>query len=196
MRWPRLMCSPSSTLSRAPYWMRCTARSVPSGSVTATIDVAAHHDQIAVRIADDVAVLDPDRAVEVRLDERLLGDLRRAADMERAHGELRARLADRLRGDDADRLAHIDRRAARKIAPIALAANAVLGLAGQHRADVHLMDAGSVELLDCLLVDQRRRSATSTSCSTDRARPRPRCGRGCGRQRRDHLRRLRSWRAP
>ena len=59
------------------------------------------------------------------LDERLLGDLGSAADVERAHGELGARLADRLRGDDADRLAHVDRRAAGKIAPVAHAAHAV-----------------------------------------------------------------------
>ena len=38
-------------------------------------------------------------------EERLIDHLRRAADVEGAHGELRARLADRLRGDDADRLA-------------------------------------------------------------------------------------------
>src|SRR5580692_10138339 len=47
-------------------------------------EVAAHRDQVAVRILGGVAVLDLDGALEVRLDERLLGDLRRAADMERA----------------------------------------------------------------------------------------------------------------
>ena len=94
------------------------------------IDHRHHHvAAIAIRspseLRDDVLVLDLDRAVEVRLDERLLGDLRRAADVERAHGELGARLADRLRRDDADRLAHVDRRAAGEIAPVAVAANAV-----------------------------------------------------------------------
>ena len=64
-------------------------------------------------------LLDLDLAVEVQLDERLLGNLRRAADVERAHGELGARLADRLRRDHADRLAHVDRRAAGEIAPVA-----------------------------------------------------------------------------
>ena len=45
-------------------------------------------------------------AVDRRLDLRLLGlALRRAADVEGAHGQLGAGLADRLRGDDADRLA-------------------------------------------------------------------------------------------
>src|SRR5262249_17891161 len=44
--------------------------------------VAAHGDQIAVRIARHVQVLNLDRAFEIRLDERLFGDLRRTADME------------------------------------------------------------------------------------------------------------------
>jgi hypothetical protein len=50
--------------------------------------------------------------------------LRRAADVEGTHGQLRARLADRLRGDDADRFADVDRRAAREVAAVALAADA------------------------------------------------------------------------
>ena len=58
------------------------------------------------------------------LDERLLGDLRSAADVERPHRELGTRLADRLRGDDAHRLAHVDRRTAGQIAPVAVAADA------------------------------------------------------------------------
>ena len=88
---------------------------------------------------------------------RLVDHLRRAADVEGAHGELRARLADRLRRDDADRLAHIDRRAAGQIAPVALGADADLGLAGQHRADADRLDAGLLDLLDIALVDQSGR---------------------------------------
>ena len=62
------------------------------------------------RVDDDVAVLDRDLGVEARASTlRLLGAaLRRTADVEGAHGELGAGLADRLRGDDADRLADID----------------------------------------------------------------------------------------
>ena len=59
------------------------------------------------------------------LDERLVDDVRRAADVERTHRELRAGLTDRLGGDDADRLADVDRRTAGKIAPVALGAHAV-----------------------------------------------------------------------
>ena len=69
-----------------------------------------------------MAVAELHHAVEIGLDEGLIRDLRRAADVEGAHGELRARLADRLRRDDADRLAHVDGRAARQIAPVAFAA--------------------------------------------------------------------------
>jgi hypothetical protein len=60
-----------------------------------------------------------------------------AADMEGAHGQLRAGLADRLRRDDAHRLADIDHGAARQIAAIAFAADPDPRFAGQHRADRH-----------------------------------------------------------
>src|SRR5262249_25243815 len=117
--------------------------------------VAAHHHRHAGAVDHDVAVAHLDRAVMARLDVGLLGAaLCRAADVESAHGELGARLADRLGGDDADRLADIDRGAARQVAAIALAADADLGVAGQHRADAHLLDPGLLDLLDLDLVDQ------------------------------------------
>src|SRR5215467_13701348 len=117
--------------------------------------VAGHGDRLPVGVLHHVLVLDLDRAVEVRLDDRLLRDLRGAADVERAHGELRARLADRLRGDDAHRLAHIDRRAAGEIAPVALGAHAPAGLAGEHRADAQFLHAGGLDSLDLRLFEQR-----------------------------------------
>ena len=118
--------------------------------------VAAHDHEAALRILDDVALLDLHRAVEIRLERRLIDHLgrRHAAQMEGAHGELRAGLADRLRGDDADRLAEIDRRAAGEIAPVALGADAVAGLAGQRRADAHFLHARLLQRLDLLLLDQ------------------------------------------
>ena len=75
--------------------------------------------------------------------------------MEGAHGQLRAGLADRLRRDDADRLAMVDRRAAGEIPAIALAADAVDELAGQRRADLHLLDAGLLNGVDVALFHQR-----------------------------------------
>src|SRR6185437_3977407 len=105
-------------------------------------DIARHRHEIAIRVARDIAVADLHLAVEVRLDERLVRELRRAADVEGAHGELSARLADRLRRDHADRLAHVDGGAAREIAAVARAAHPVLGLAGQDRTDLHLLDSG------------------------------------------------------
>jgi hypothetical protein len=58
---------------------------------------------------------------------RLLRNSRcRTADVEGTHGELRARLADGLRGDDADRLADVHRRAAGKVTAVAMAADADL----------------------------------------------------------------------
>src|SRR6266481_752184 len=117
--------------------------------------VASHRHCLPVGILHDVLVLDLDRAVKVRHDHRLLRDLGSAADVERAHGELRARLADRLRGDDAHRLAHLDRRAAGKIAPVALGADSTGGLAGEHRADAQFLHPGGLDGLDLRLFEQR-----------------------------------------
>src|SRR5690606_2047581 len=111
-------------------------------------------DEPALGVADHAAVLDPDRALEGRLDVALLVDLRRPADVEGAHGELRTWLADRLRRDDADRLAHIDPGTAGKIAPVAGGADAVLRFAGEHRADLHLLDARRGDRLDMVLHDE------------------------------------------
>ena len=83
-----------------------------------------------------------DDAVVLGLDLRLLEHLRRdAADVERAHRELRAGFADGLRGDDADGFAELDQRAGRQIAAVALDADAVLAFAGEHGADLDALDA-------------------------------------------------------
>ena len=71
----------------------------------------------------------------------LLDDASRdAADVERPERELRAGLADRLRGDDADGLAQIDHPTGRQVPPIALRADPAQGLALQDRADHDLLD--------------------------------------------------------
>ena len=120
--------------------------------------VAAHHHRPALAVDHHGAVADRYGGVERRFDVRLLGaTLRGAADVEGAHGQLRAGLADRLGGDDADRLADVHRRAARKVAAVALAAHAALGFAGQHRADRDRVDRGRFDLLDRLLLDHLTR---------------------------------------
>ena len=80
--------------------------------------------------------------LKLTFDERTIDEVRRAADVERTHRQLRARLTDRLRGDDADSLADVDRRTASEVAAVALGANAVDRLAGQHRADADFLDLG------------------------------------------------------
>eukprot|EP00657_Telonema_sp_P-1_P004636 TRINITY_DN20845_c0_g1_i1.p1 TRINITY_DN20845_c0_g1~~TRINITY_DN20845_c0_g1_i1.p1 ORF type:complete len:100 (-),score=14.64 TRINITY_DN20845_c0_g1_i1:160-459(-) len=54
-----------------------------------------------------------------RLEGRFSPRRRRPADMERAHGQLRTRLTNRLRRDDTNRLTHVDLGAAGQIAAIA-----------------------------------------------------------------------------
>ena len=117
--------------------------------------VADHRDQMTIAVLGDRLVLDRHLAVEIQLDERLLVDLRRTADVEGAHGQLRAGLADRLRRDDADRLAVVDRGAAGQIAAVALAADAVDEFAGQRRTDLHFLDAGLLDGVDMHLFHQR-----------------------------------------
>src|SRR5579883_3342580 len=67
--------------------------------------------------------------------------------MEGTHRQLRARLTDGLRRDDADRAAEPHQRVRRQVAAIALAADAAPGRAGQHGAHAH----GSNALLHDLI---------------------------------------------
>src|SRR3546814_9356493 len=77
------------------------------------------------------------------------------ADVEGAHGELGAGLADRLRGDHADRLADVHLGAAGEIAPVAGAAHAAHRFAHQRGADEDRVDAGALDVVDLLFRDQR-----------------------------------------
>jgi hypothetical protein len=61
--------------------------------------------------------------------ERLVDHLCRAANVEGTHGQLRARLTDRLRGDNADSFTDVDRRTTRKVT--AVAGSADTGLVSQ-----------------------------------------------------------------
>ena len=79
----------------------------------------------------------------------------RAADVEGTHRQLRARLADRLRGNDAHRLADVDQRTTAQIAAVALRAQAVARIAGQRRAHLDFVDAARLDCIDRLLIEQR-----------------------------------------
>src|SRR5258705_11795522 len=101
------------------------------------------HHLLALGVGD-VAYLrrETHGAVRLRLDlVRHRGARSRSSDVEGAHGELRARLADRLGRDHADGLADIDGGTARKAASIAGGAQAPARMAGERRAHPHLVDA-------------------------------------------------------
>ena len=77
--------------------------------------------------------------------------------MERAHGELRARLADGLRRDDAHGLALVDAIPPGQVSPIALRADAVAGRAGDGRSNQELIDGRGFQFPDRPLIQQRAR---------------------------------------
>src|SRR6185436_11989338 len=83
--------------------------------------------------------------------------------VEGPHGELRAGLADRLRGDDAHRLAHLHHPAGSEVAAVAAGAGAAPRLAGEHRTDLHPLEAGGLhrpgDVLGDLLTDLHQQLA-------------------------------------
>src|SRR6185312_4251606 len=78
---------------------------------------------------------------------------RRSSDVERTHGELRARLADGLRGDDADRFAHLDGRSGGQVTSVAARASPTTTLARQHRANFDPLNTRSLNLVGQLFAD-------------------------------------------
>jgi hypothetical protein len=120
--------------------------------------VAVHSDQAAILGADGDEVDEADGAGVLGLKVGGVGDSRcGAADVEGTHGELGAGLADGLRRDDADGLAHLHHLAGAEVAAVAEDADPALGLAGEHGAYLDALDAGSLdgggEVLVDLLVD-------------------------------------------
>ena len=109
--------------------------------------VAVHGDQVFAAAAHDVHVNEAHEAAVAGFELGLLGDSRgRSADVERAHGELRARLADGLRGDHADRFAQFDEAAGGQVASVAAGAGPAARFAGQHGANVDALNAGGLDL--------------------------------------------------
>ncbi len=98
--------------------------------------------------------VEPHGAVVPRLERGLIGHpRRRAADVERPHRELRAGLADGLRGDDAHRQPQFDQPAGRQVASVALRAHAAARRAREHRPDLDALDAGVFDAVGQRLVE-------------------------------------------
>src|SRR5258708_3829402 len=115
---------------------------------------AVHSDGSAAAAFNELEVDEFDDTVVARFERGTLGDAcGGSADVERAHGELRARFADGLRGDDADRFAQFDHAAGSEIAAIAKRANAAAGFAGEHRTDAHALDTRALHLVRQLFGD-------------------------------------------
>ena len=124
-----------------------------------------HHDLADAPVLLDVdgaALFSDDRLAlglarfEQLLDARQTGDDilgRHTAGVEGAQRELRAWLADRLRRDDAHRLADVDFAAGGEIAPVADRAHADHRVACQHGADADRVDARRDDARRLVLVD-------------------------------------------
>ena len=96
---------------------------------------------------DDTALL----GLDVAVFDVALAD---ATDVERTHRELRARFADTLGGDDADRHAFFDHRTGRQVHAVAAAADAQRGVAGHRAADLDLLQAQLLDLAGDFRGDQ------------------------------------------
>src|SRR6185369_8162562 len=148
----------------APTVRRLEHRAVQQAVVLAFATGVVHDHELAVAIHDhdaavvalgELGVLEVHGAFSARL-ERALLDLAarcRTTDVEGAHRELRARLADRLSGDDADRFADVDAVTAGQVAPVAQRTHAAARLAGEHGADDDFFDARVLDLIDARFVE-------------------------------------------
>ena len=152
--------SSGSPFSSRPSWWIVTFGPRSSGSIS-TRPATSRQLRRALRVA---GLEDLDDARETVRDVRA----GHAARVERPHRQLRARLADRLGGDDADRVADLEQVAGRQEDAVAGAAEPDLGAALQHRAD---RDAERVHLL----VARRPRSARARGRSSASCPSRPSC---------------------
>src|SRR2546422_7518462 len=120
----------------------------------ADLAVAVGGHEVAVAVHDGAQVVELHHACALRF---VLGGLDdaagRAADVERPHRQLRAGLADGLRGDDADGLTQLGQAAGAEVAAVAEHADAALGVAGEPGADAHALEARVLDLLRRLLDD-------------------------------------------
>src|SRR5579884_2821764 len=116
--------------------------------------VFVQHDPTTVQRLHGSQIIEPDRAVVFGFDDRLLEGLAGGAtDVEGAHGQLRAGLADGLSGDDAHSFAQLHKFARREVASVTHGANAPAAFAGQHGTDFELFNADALQFGSDLLVD-------------------------------------------
>src|SRR5262249_1315467 len=114
----------------------------------------AIHDHQVIALLDRLHVVEPHDALVAGFERALLGaHLADAADVERAHRQLRAGLADRLGRDDADGLADVHDITTRQVAAVAHDANAAPRLTRENRPDLDAIDARVLDDPDLLLGD-------------------------------------------
>ena len=107
------------------------------GIVHADRAVLVQHDPTAVERLHSAQIVELNVAIILRLDDRLLEGLARGStDVECSHRQLRSGLADRLRGNNADRFAQLHELAGGQIASVAHRANAAAAFAGQDRTNL------------------------------------------------------------
>src|SRR5437588_285527 len=115
---------------------------------------AVHGDERTAATFDVLKVHELDDAVVAGFESRALGNARSgSADVERAHGELRAGLADGLRGDDADGFAKFHHAAGGQVAAVAKRANTATRFASEHRTDADAVDTRGLDGVGQLFVD-------------------------------------------
>src|SRR5688500_14273261 len=103
--------------------------------------VAVHRDAFALAALHRLQVEVLDCAVLTSFVFRRLFQTRRAADVERAHRQLRARFTNRLRGDNADRFADFNWTTSCEVASVALDAATPTRFARQHGTDSDALNA-------------------------------------------------------
>src|SRR4029453_15644392 len=109
--------------------------------------ILTQNDPAAVERLHRSQVVKLNSAIVLRLYDRLLECLTgRAADVECPHRQLRSRLADRLRSNDADCFAQLHKLARGKITAIAHRANAATTLACKHRTNFQAFSAVPLNL--------------------------------------------------
>ena len=113
------------------------------------------NDEGSVQSLHSTQVIEADRSVVFGLDDGLFEcSARGTSDVEGTHGELGSRFADRLGGNDANRLAETDHQTGGKVATVALGADAALVFTSQHGANLELLVTDLVEGGGSLFVDQ------------------------------------------